>query len=416
MARDWARARFVGLTAHTAVARGGHAASPRVLLVRPDHLGDVLLSSPAINALRQSLPHARLDALVGPWGADALAHCAELDGARALAFPGFERRDKRAPWHPYALLERAARDLRAQAYDAAVILRPDHWWGAALAARAGIPVRIGYALAPGAVALTDALARVPREHAVRSAWRLARVTASFLGASVLPAEDCDPASAPLRWSVTAKERTAARRWLAAHGIAGAQPYLVLHPGAGAPVKHWGPANWASVLERITHGSEVAIILAGMPEERALLAAVAEALAGRCPSHVFISGQGIGMYAALIAGARLMLGVDSGPLHLAVALGTPSVRLYGPIDPGVFGPWGSPERHVALASGLACAPCGQLDFPLVELPWHPCMALLAPGVVARAALRVMADTPPVALAVAGGDVGGSAQGEVKSAGR
>jgi ADP-heptose:LPS heptosyltransferase len=397
--RDWARERYTWLMARTPVARAGASVEPRVLLVRPDHLGDVVLSSPAIAALRRALPRAQIDALVGPWGADALAHCAEVDRIYTVPFPGFDRRHTRAPWAPYVLLECAARDLRPSAYGAAVILRPDHWWGAALAARAGIPLRIGYALAPGAAALTDALTPNPREHAVRAAWRLARAAALLVGASTAPAVDCTLESAPLSWRITPEETEAARRWLAAHGLRAGQDYVVLHPGAGAPVKLWSAANWAQVLERITARHDVAIVLAGMPAERDLLADIGAALGGRCPSRVYINEGTIGEYAALIAGARLMLGVDSGPLHLAVAVGTPSVRLYGPTDPAIFGPWGSPERHIALDSGLACAPCGRLDFPRGELPWHPCMALLTPAAVARAALRVMA-TPATSTAAVG----------------
>jgi ADP-heptose:LPS heptosyltransferase len=185
------------------------------------------------------------------------------------------------------------------------------------------------------------------------------------------------------------------RWLTARGLGGNRPYVILHPGSGAAIKHWGVAHWARALERVTAGRTLEIILAGMPAEHPLLAAVAAVLAGTHPSHVYISEQGIGTYAALIAGARLMLGVDSGPLHVAVALGTPSVRLYGPTDPAHFGPWGPRERHAALASGLGCAPCGRLDYARAELPWHPCMAMLSPEAVAQAALRVLSAAPSAA---------------------
>ncbi|HEV2239189.1 MAG TPA: glycosyltransferase family 9 protein, partial [Ktedonobacterales bacterium] len=363
-------------------------AAPRVLRVRPDHLGDVLLSAPALAALRQALPDARLEALVGPWGVDALAHCAALDDVRTLTFPGFARAAKGAVWAPYALLERAAHDLRARQYDAAVILRPDHWWGAALAARAGIPLRIGYALAPGAAALTHTLPVVAREHAVRSSWRLVRATATLLGVGAPIAEDCAPATAHLRWAVAPGERAAARAWLAARDLGVSRAYLVAHPGAGATIKQWSAASWARTLEHVVAARDLAIVLAGAPDEREQLRAIAAALARWCPSHVYISEDGIGNYAALIAGARLMLGVDSGPLHLATAVGTPTVRLYGPSDPAIFGPWGPPAQHLALAADLHCAPCGRLDYARAELPWHPCMALLTPAAVARAALRVV----------------------------
>jgi ADP-heptose:LPS heptosyltransferase len=269
-----------------------------------------------------------------------------------------------------------------------------------LAARAGIPLRIGYALAPGASALTHAQALAPREHAVRAAWRLTRTTAALLGSSSVLVEDCAPDTAPLRWRVTPEERAAARRWLAAHNLTDGREYLVLHPGAGAAIKQWSAASWSCALDLIAAERDTTIVLAGTPAERDLIDAVTTALTERHRSHVYISENGVGVYAALIAGARLMLGVDSGPLHLAVALHTPSVRLYGPTDPAIFGPWGPPKRHIALATSLPCAPCGRLDYARSELPWHPCMALLTPATVARAAQRVMAGQLPAALAVSG----------------
>jgi ADP-heptose:LPS heptosyltransferase len=404
MEREWARERYVRLMARTR-ARGKLPGDgvPRVLLLRPDHLGDVLLTAPALAALRRALPHARLEALVGPWGADALAHSAELDDVRTLAFPGFTRAPQSAPWAPYALLERMARVLRAREYDAAVILRPDHWWGAALAARAGIPLRIGHAHAPGASAQTHALPLVPREHAVRTSWRLARATAALLGAREPIAEECKPETAPLRWTIAREEQAAARAWLAARGLDDGRAYLVTHPAAGAAIKQWSAFNWARALERIAAARELAIVLAGTPAEREHIREIEAALAGRCPSLVYSSESGIGTYAALIAGARVMLGVDSGPLHLATAVGTPTVRLYGPSDPAIFGPWGPSERHSALAAHLWCAPCGRLDYTGAELPWHPCMALVTPAAVARAALRVLDATAPGPLPVGGAAV-------------
>jgi ADP-heptose:LPS heptosyltransferase len=272
----------------------------------------------------------------------------------------------------------------------------------ALAARAGIRLRIGYAHAPGAPALTHGLAAEPREHAVRAGWRLACVTAAALGAGAVLADDCAPDSAPLRWVIAGEERVVARRWLAERGLGDGRAFLIAHPGAGAAIKQWGATQWARALSQIATARDLAIVLAGAPAERGQITMIAAALAGQQHPYVYISENGIGIYAALIASARLMLGVDSGPLHLAAAVGTPTVRLYGPSDPVVFGPWGPPERHIALAAELHCVPCGRLDYARAELPWHPCMALLPPAVVARAALRILDEITPGQVAF-GADV-------------
>ena len=139
----------------TPQARTRTAEGPRsVLVIRPDHLGDVLLSRPAIDRLVQALPGARVVVAVGPWSRAALGTHSRFE-LLGCPFPGFSRAQG-PPGHPYRLLLSFALLLRRQhAFDAALILRPDHWWGAWLAALAGIPVRLGYATPETSPFLTD---------------------------------------------------------------------------------------------------------------------------------------------------------------------------------------------------------------------------------------------------------------------
>ena len=114
-----------------------------MLLVRPDHIGDVLLTSPAVALLRESLPGAHLSYLVGPWSAEVARAGPSVDSLRTLAYPAFTRHSSPNVFAPYVLLMREAARLRRERYDLAVVFRPDHWWGALLALVAGIPVRVG---------------------------------------------------------------------------------------------------------------------------------------------------------------------------------------------------------------------------------------------------------------------------------
>ena len=82
--------------------------------------------------------------------------------------------------------------------------------------------------------------------------------------------------------------------------------------------------------------------------------------------------GLGELAAIMARCQLVLGVDSGPLHLAVAMGTPTVHLFGPVDKRAFGPWGDPAHHVVVTSEMDCIPCNRLDYTPSELDGHPCV--------------------------------------------
>ena len=84
---------------------------------------------------------------------------------------------------------------------------------------------------------------------------------------------------------------------------------------------------------------------------------------------------------------MVLGPDSGPLHLAAAVGTPTVSLYGPADPIEFGPWGPSGRHKLLTSPIACRPCRILDWGDDDLVWHPCLADITVEQVLDAALSL-----------------------------
>ena len=105
----------------------------RVLVLKPDHLGDLLLTTPALQTLRQHLPAGRIVALVGPWSRQLWQGHPALDAVVPLPFPGFARLPtEQRGWlfllFKYGLL------LRHERYDAALLLRDDHWWGAVLIA------------------------------------------------------------------------------------------------------------------------------------------------------------------------------------------------------------------------------------------------------------------------------------------
>ncbi len=323
----------------------------RLLVVKPDHLGDVLLSTPALRLLRQQHPDAHIVLLVGPWGAPLLAHNPDIDAVLTLPFPGFERAAvPRSLLRPYLLLLRYALLLRAGRFDAALLLRDDHWWGAALLLLAGIPVRVGYAVPECSPFLSHALAWRPEEHVTRQA--LALVGALKSTAGPLPSGEIAP---PLRFEPAPADRAWAARWLAEQGMGADERLIILHPGTGGAAKLWLPERWAAVASRLLEQPALRLLLTGGPGEAALVQQVAQAL--EQPPLVLVGATSVGQLAALLQQAALVLGVDSGPLHLAVSQRTPSLHLFGPGDAGRFGPWGDSTRHVVLRAGLWCSPCG-----------------------------------------------------------
>lgn len=350
----------------------------RILLIRPDHLGDVLLATPAFRLLREALPGAELHALVGPWSSDVLEGNPDLDQVLTLSFPGFRRARPGRVSGPYRQAAADARRLRQIGYSAALILRPDHWWGAMLARWAGIPRRIGFDMPGMRPWLTDCLP-LPPAHAVEQNAQLA----AHLAGIATPSRD----ALTLRLSVQESDAAALAAELHRRGIPAEKPLIVLHAGAGAAVKLWTEDGWRSVCSALMTEHQAALILTGSDAEAPLAARLAAAIGPE--AHSLAGETSVRMLAALLRRALLALGPDSGPLHVAAALGTPSVALYGPADPLEFGPWGSAERHRAVASSIACRPCRILDWRGDAISNHPCVRDIMPAAVLDAARRAIA---------------------------
>ena len=353
-----------------------------ILLIRPDHLGDLLFATPAIRALRAALPQAHIACLVGPWSRAVLRNNPHLDEVMTCPFPGFTRRPKPSPLQPYSLLWRYARWLRARRFDLAVVLRFDHWWGALLAYLAGIPRRVGYDVAEVRPFLTEAVPYVPGRHEVEQNLALVERAAGC----ELPMAD-----SPLEFHLTAEDRAFAEGFLTERGVGEGDLLICIHPGAGAPVKLWREEAWARVGDALAQRYGAKIILTGSAGERPLCQAIARRMAAE---PIVAAGETtLGGLAALMARSRLVLGVDSGPLHLAVAVGAPTVHLYGPVDSRTFGPWGDPARHVVITSNMDCIPCNRLDYAPEELDEHPCVRNIPAERVLEAAERLLRSSTP-----------------------
>ncbi len=370
--------RLLALAARPFVRRPGPLR--KVLAIKPDHLGDLLLASPALADLRRGLPEARIVGLVGPWASRMWRGSAALDALVELPFPGFERAAKGHPLRPYLLLLKYGLLLRRERYDAALLLRDDHWWGAALAAVAGIPRRVGHAHLLCAPLLSLALPYNPRRHVARQALE---VVGALVGE---PPAGAAPGRPPTSFAPTDEERAWAEGWLAAN-LAPGERLVVVHPGTGGPTKHWPPERWAAVADALAGEPGARLLLTGGPGEAALVAQVAALMAR--PALTLAGQTSVGQLAALLGRAALVLGVDSGPLHLAVSQGAPSVHLFGPSDHARFGPWGPPERHAVLQAGLFCSPCGVFAACPRGTAGPECMAAIPAEAVIAAGRRLLA---------------------------
>jgi ADP-heptose:LPS heptosyltransferase len=187
--------------------------------------------------------------------------------------------------------------------------------------------------------------------------------------------------------------------LATAGITPDRKLLVLHPGAGATIKSWPLERFAEIGMQLAYALEARIVVTGSADERPLAQRLCDLL-HEAPLNLAGALTWAEME-ALLARATLVVGVDTGPLHLAVAARTPSVALFGPADPAQFAPWGPAERHRMVFADLPCRPCRRLDFCRIApgtLEPPPCMLQIGASDVIEAALAAVAEKEKEAVAI------------------
>ena len=353
-----------------------------VVVIKPDNLGDVLLASPALHLLASRLPAARITLAVGPWSEAMARRLPGVDRVELVPFPGLGRGRQPSPWARWLLLARLARRWRGR-FDAGLVLRDDFYWGAMLLAAARVPVRAGAATPACAPFLTRAVQPTRRPTAVQHLSVAALVAGGAAGPDTWTPER------RLRF-VRGDDASAAGDLCRRAGFGADEAYALLHPGAGAAIKLWTAESWAAVVQGLHAASGLRTLVVAGPGEQQLIPPIVRRCQGVASAAPV--APDLDTLAALLRRARLVLGPDSGPLHLAAALDTPSVRLYGPTDPAVWGPWADPRRHRWVGSSLLCAPCDRLSWDDLDLPWHPCVSRLDPDAVLAAAMAALARTP------------------------
>jgi ADP-heptose:LPS heptosyltransferase len=393
-------------------------ARARILVVQPDNLGGMLLTTPVLRLLKAGLPECELTVMAGPWAADVAAHCPAADRVEVCAFPGFARaaggggplaRLGRAV-SPWGLLAQTAPGVAREGYHLALVCHADFFWGAALVAVAGVPHRLGYATADALPFLSRALPlparpvgaaarRRPAPNVAALGLALAREALTLAGKDTPAGFDGKALYEPL----PAERETAARLWRG-NRLDEAGAVIAIHPAPGAPAKRWPAQRFAIVADHFAGRYGARIVVTGGPGD----VAEARAVAAACyrPPLVLAGETSFGALAALLERCRLVLGTDNGALHLATTRGVPTVRLFGPVDPAAWGGWAGVEGPgapappaLSVAAGIACAPCHRLDLP----PWeevggpgapgvaYPCMEDVTAEAVIAAVERVWAST-------------------------
>lgn len=341
----------------------------RLLVVKLADIGDVLTATPALRALRESFPDARVDLLTTPAAAAVVPHRLVDNVYRAprnlVSGPADVRRAS-------ALLA----GLRRSRYQAVLFLH--HLTlrsGAAkyrlLAAAAGAPVTVGLDNGRGGW-LTHAAPDqgFGARHEVEYWLRVVGLLGATTGTAALEARQDGRAALD--------DQPA--------------PWVAIHPGSGgySMARRWDPAHWATVADALARRFGAHILLVGTPADGA--DAVQAAMTSPCRN---LAGQTtLPELAALLAKCHLFLGADSGVMHLAAAAGAPVIALFGPSNHLAWGPWTDSGRSQVVRLGLSCSPCSYVGHSVGQRDgcWHrSCMADLAPEQVLAAvdALGVLA---------------------------
>ncbi len=315
------------------VARWGWTEVRRVLVVRLRSIGDTVLATPALHALRRFLPAARIDVLLEDWVAPLLTDHTDVDTVITVARASTLAR--------LALVRR----LRAARYDVAFNLHGGST-AALLTWASGARQRVGYAhyrfsalhnhRAPPAAELWQQ----PQTHSAEQQLAL-------VGWTGVPVTDRPSA----RLVVTAQARASVAQQLRAAGLSEAQPFVLFHPAAAFDSKQWAAENFARVAADCA-ARGLSVVAVAAPHERATLAA----LSAHTPTPIIsFTGLTLPELTALAAAARLFVGNDSGVAHIAAATNTPTVVVFGSSNVAHWRPWTRAPAEV-VREEMPCAPC------------------------------------------------------------
>ena len=364
-------------------------ASPRgILVVKLDHLGDVVLATPALRALREAQPGVPIEAIVRPGSEPLLEGSPLVD--RVLLYDAPRYRRPAGVVAPSAAETRRAeagatearagllRSLAGRPHDWIVEFRGDEWTAGELL-RAIRPAR---RFDRGTVRVRDWLSRrAGRLRGRRAPPPLHEVESNLalLEGAIARWPDEPRVEAP-PWPHAALELARIARELAP-GFDPAKPYVVLQLGATWGPRAWRAENFGAVAAALRAAYDAHVVVLGRAEDAPLRDRFTAA-GGPSDGAFFWGTLSIPALGALLRRARLFVGSDGGVAHLAAACGAPSVVLFGPQNPARFRPWGPGVR--VLHHPVDCYPCAQVVCVRAE---NPCVNLVTVEEVLNAAKAI-----------------------------
>ena len=317
----------------------------RILVRATNWVGDAVMSLPALEALRARFPRAEIVLASKPWVSEIYWHHPAVN--RLIIYkPNSEHRGPRGFW-------RFAQELKAERFDA-VILFQNAFHAAWMAWLARIPVRIGYARDGRSLLLDEAVEPpLPAAYGHQAFYYLQLLFRAGVIDKPQPVRE-------IRLYLTDPELRWAAKKLDSLGLNGPRFLIGLNPGAAfGPSKRWLPERFAALADRLMGALNADVLIFGSSGERRLAEEMARAME-HTPT-VLAGETSLRQLLVLMAQCRLIVTNDSGPMHLAAALGVPLVAIFGSTDERATGPVGT--RIQIVSRRVECSPCGLRQCPI-----------------------------------------------------
>jgi lipopolysaccharide heptosyltransferase II len=348
------------------------ADAKNLLCVRLDTLGDVLLTTPALRALKESAPDRRVTLLTSPSGAAAAELVPQVDRVLTYDAPWMKATAPRpSAQAEFELIER----LRAEEFDGAVVFTvySQNPLPAAFACYlAGIPRRVAHCRENPYQLLSDWIPEIEPEQTIRHEVRRQL--------DLVAAIDCRASDESLALSIPAGARARVSEALRRSGVDCSAPWLLIHPGATAASRRYPPEHFARVADLLFEEHGLQAVFTGTASERELIDSIRDSM--QAPAYSLVGQLNLGELAAALQMALLLIANNTGPVHVAAAVGAPVVDLYALTNPQ-HTPWLVPHR--VLSFDVPCKYCYKSVCPQGH---HACLREISPESVVAAAVELL----------------------------
>jgi lipopolysaccharide heptosyltransferase II len=318
----------------------------RILVLRLERVGDLVMVLEAVNLIRTMAPGAVIDLVVGSWNRPLAGLIRAISSIETLDAPWLAREGAGLSWRELASRAKA---WRGRNYDLAINFEPDIRSNLLLAL-SGAPRRVGFASGGGGSLLTDAIAPDPRAHIAQNA--IALVERALGVAQIARAATSVALDIPEHARTTALE-------LVGTPTPGA-PLVGIQPATGRRVKEWDPVRFAEVGATIARTRGASVVLIGSAADKTVLDAVRSVWPPDVPLRELPPDVDLVVLAAVLERLSLFITGDTGPMHLAAAVGTRVLAIFGPSLPSRYAPLSQRSRIVRI--DIHCSPCNLMRQP------------------------------------------------------